>query len=314
MIDQAPGLAMLRQAPVLTGRSWHSRGAILRRLILLSGFGLLSGCNFFQGVQTGLSQAAQAPKIAFAEAGRPPTGPVVVLAALQANDTAFVTRRITRFGTDGWIDGLHLSPDDRHLAVNHVESGTVVEARVFMFDAATGTQVDFQTDNTLSDEITALCGAGPLVQPFIDAIPAEIDAGNLPRDTDGAILSYVDAPENEIRFQRWLDDRQILLDGLIEMALTYTTLTGGIDAGTIGNSTIHMTYELDGGAWQLKNCEITPPAAPVIRTTQDLTIGDAPDNALLLNGAVLNTIGNAAIAPDGVTHVSGPFTVSTANP
>ena len=279
----------------------------MRNLLLLLAVAALPGCAFFEALIAAFNAAAQEPKLAFSENSMNEPASTVSVAALQPDDRALVVRRFDDFLAPGPVYGIFLSPDDTYLALNHVEEGFVIEGRTFIYDISSGELVDFQTDNTIADEIDAQCGMGAIVQPFVDAIPTEIANGNLPPNTTGAFLSYVDEPINEIRFQRWLDAETLALFGHIEMALTYTTDGDDFPVGPVGTFDLYMTFAPDGDDWGVGSCSATESDAPDIPTTRDLTIGPAPDRELLLDGAVLLDLNDEPVAPDGAVRVSGPY-------
>lgn len=271
----------------------------------------LGGCAVLEALVEALAGAGDLPKFAYAVTDpSDPFQPTVTIAAIGENDRALLLQNFTDFSADGSVTALALSPEQDWLAIGHVEEGFVIEARTYILDAESAEIVDFQTDNTLSTEIDALC-TGFAAAPFIASIPDEVADGNLPPDTDGATAAFFDSPGNELLLSRWDGPDRVIFRARIEMEITFTApINGDTPIGPAGLFDFYLTLEESGGDWEVTACADAEPAGSGPAQTRNLTLGDpvqgGTGSEILLDGAVLQRVPSGPAAPLGATRLTGP--------
>ena len=273
----------------------------------------LGGCAVFEAILSGLAEVAAGPRIVYAtDPVDPDTPPFFGAVALTGDDAGLpIARKSLPFY--GEPLRLRLSPDEAFAALSFLELGVVSEASLFVFDAANGATLAFETDNTLVDDVTAMCFDSQALRDLLAAIPGLIADGLEPPGTTASMGYDAEHPENEVFLIGWLDADRLLLRLKLEVTLQfdYPATGGSYDLGSGGGELYDLVYQADaGGAWAPTFCAesaVEAPAPPLPVPTRDVGI-DAQGRITLDGAPLLN-----AVAPGGpvvvgpVAQVSGPF-------
>jgi hypothetical protein len=269
----------------------------------------LTGCpEFFEA----LALAASQPKIVYLVNTADPAAPVVRFAAIQPTDFAFLTGTITDFEAPGRVVSLRLSPGEDYAAITHIEEAGVIEARVMVY-TNTGLREAFETDNTVSADIEAFCGAESETVSYGYEILPELFPPDDPKAGDVIPEArFSDSPNNEISLVDWIDTDSLLMQLSIELRLIYVASDGSeIDFGILRDETFFLTYARNTDAtWSGVACDYEIPAGTGgFVTTRDVSLSDSVGgvSTILLDGVPLLDVNGNPISPGGALLVDGPY-------
>jgi hypothetical protein len=286
------------------------RSLRLTALTIALSFTLFStGCpDFFEA----LIIAASYPKIVYSVDTADPTAPVVRFAAIQPEDFAFLTATITNFGASGPVVALRLSPGEDYAALTHIEEAGVTEARVMVY-TNTGLREAMETDNTVSADIEAFCGAeSETVAHGYDILPDLFPPDDPKADDVVPEARFSDSPNNEIGLVDWIDADSLLMQLSVELQLIFVASDGSeIDFGILRNETFYLTYSRNAGAtWSVAACDNDVPAGTGgFVPSRDVSLSDPVGGVrhILLDGVPLLDQNDNLISPSGARLVDGPY-------
>jgi hypothetical protein len=256
--------------------------------------------------------AASYPKIVYSIDTADPAAPVVRFAAIQPEDFAFLTATITDFGAPGPVVALRLSPGEDYAALTHIEEAGVTEARVMVY-TNTGLREAIETDNTVSADIEAFCGAESATVAYGYEVLPDLFPPDDPKAGDVVPEArFSDSPDNEIGLVDWIDTDSLLLQLSVEMQLIFIASDGSeIDFGILRDDTFYLTYSRNTDAtWSVVACDNEIPAGTGgFVTSRDVSLSGPVGGvrSILLDGAPLLDQNGNPISPGGARLVDGPY-------
>ena len=276
----------------------------------------LGGCDLFRDILNGLGRlVTEEPRFVYAYQTGDATSPAgaeshVIAAVITPEDKGFVFNEIDLGLPNGFFTGLTLSPDARRVGVTFVEDGFVIEAQVHVAALDSDAVEFFATDNTVLDDIRALCTDPPYLQAARAEWDDWITAGSVAPGTTPGIDYFGESPENEAVFGGWLSDLRFALNLRIEVGLAEVAADGTrVSFGPDEHIDLALTFQRRFGRWDAVSCD--PPGPVVTRpSVRDLRVGTLAGRSgvLVLDGAeMVNAVGGGALVPRPVARLTGAW-------